>query len=238
MTATRPLPFTLSAGERMLVVAAHPDDETLGCGGTLARLADAGIEIAVLAVTASILRHGGSDPVRRRDELTAACDRLGVGAAHLAWPDITGNTDITQSGRRLVDLIEHDTEISLARFQPAAFLLPAAGAFHQDHDAVHLAAFAAARPRPGPAWLFPRIVAGYHGPEDQNWTRVPDRWPIQIDISDYWTTKEKALRCYPTQIPEDDHPRSIRNIEAIDRAAGGSIGVTYAEQFTLYRMAC
>jgi LmbE family N-acetylglucosaminyl deacetylase len=238
MTRTTAIPFALDRDARVLVVAAHPDDETLGCGGTIARLAAAGLEIAVLAVTVGPLRHGISDPTRRRGEFTDACAQLGVATAHLAWPDDTGDLDITHSGRRLVDLLEHDTAVSLVRFHPAAVLIPAAGAFHQDHHAVHLAAFAAARPRPTGGPPAPRVVAGYHGPEDVGWTRVQERWPIQVDISDHWTVKKKALRCYPSQIPDEGHPRAINHIEATDRAAGRPIGVAYAETFTLYRMVC
>jgi LmbE family N-acetylglucosaminyl deacetylase len=238
MTPASGPPFTLGRDDRVLVIATHPDDETLGCGGTIARLVDAGLEVAVLAVTVGPLNHGTSDPARRGAEFTDACTALGVAAGRMGWSDDTGDLDISRSGRRLVDLLEHDTDVSLARFQPAALLIPAAGAFHQDHDAVHLAAFAAARQRPRAAGPAPRVVVGYRGIEDVSWTRVQERWPIHVNVSDHWPVKEKALRCYTSQVPETGHPRAISHIRALDRAAGGLIGVDYAETFTIYRMAC
>ena len=78
---------------RVLVVAPHPDDETIGCGGTLALLADAGAEVRVVVVTDGEATAGSPHPptetaARRRGEAVAACAALGVGApVHLGLPD-------------------------------------------------------------------------------------------------------------------------------------------------------
>ncbi|MGH3869131.1 MAG: PIG-L deacetylase family protein [Pseudonocardiaceae bacterium] len=71
----------MTTGDRVLVVAAHPDDETLGAGGTIVRLAASGIEVHVLAV--GCCRHPSSDPVRRVREFDEACAVLGARSTQL-----------------------------------------------------------------------------------------------------------------------------------------------------------
>lgn len=234
--------FGLSSDERVLVIAPHPDDETLGCGGTIARLTAAGVTVAVLVATVGPIHHHNDgniiEPALREAEFTKACATLGVETAHIAWPDEPGDLDITTQQRRLVDLIDHDSDLSVVTFQPTVLFIPAAGAFHQDHDAVHRAAFAAARPRPANGPAAPRIVLGYRGGAETAWSRGAERWPLSVDTSRHWATKESALSCYSSQIPSEGHPRAISQICAIDRATGGAIGVEYAETFCPYRFVC
>ncbi|GIE89903.1 PIG-L deacetylase family protein [Actinoplanes regularis] len=227
----------LRPGDRVLVVAPHPDDETIGPGGTLARLAAIGVEVHVLCVT---VRRGAmygseSDPFIREQELAKACAALGVRNQAIAWIDETGRMDISTRQRELVDLIERHEEASLAAVDPVALIIPAAGGYHQDHQAVFRAGFAAARVHPAGLKPTPRIVLGYRGVEDR-WSAVDEPWWLHVDTSDYWPAKQEALRAYATQI-RSAGPRSIDQIERIDAATGAAIGTRYAESFVPYRLA-
>ncbi|WP_405676404.1 PIG-L family deacetylase [Streptomyces sp. NBC_00868] len=140
--------FGLNPGDSVLAVAPHPDDETLGAGGTIARLTAAGIAVHVLAVACVTQPRWGTptDSRLRREEFNAACDVLGVSGRAIAWSDDAPALDLASHSAELVRLIESGPELSLAALQPATLLIPAAGAVHQDHQVVHHAAYAAARP--------------------------------------------------------------------------------------------
>lgn len=228
--------FGLRTGQRALVVAAHPDDETLGCGGTIARLTAEGVAVHVLAVTVRAVSMRGtvSDPQVRVDEFSSACEALGVTSGAVAWIDETGELDIAARPRAVVDLIERHEHVSLTTVRPDALLIPAASGFHQDHHVVHQAAVAAARVHG--TQHTPRVVVGFRGVEDR-WSVRDEPWRVHVDISEYWPAKQRALTCYATQLRGNGHPRNVEHIRAVDAAAGGALGWRYGETFVPYRLA-
>lgn len=229
--------FGLPVGSRALVVAPHPDDEAIGLGGTVARLAAEGVEVHVLCVTvrATKMWGGTSEPSRRIQEFAKACAALGVTNSTIAWVDETGDLDICNKQRALVDLIEAHDEVSLRALDPALLLIPSEGGFHQDHQAVHRAAFAAARVHPAGLKPTPRIVLGYRGVEDR-WSARNEAWWVHVDTSAHWAAKEEALRAYGTQMRAAG-PRSIEQIRTIDAATGAAQAWRYGESFVPYRIA-
>jgi LmbE family N-acetylglucosaminyl deacetylase len=221
----------LNPGDSVLVVSPHLDDEALGAGGTIARLTASGVDVHVLAVACRT--HPGSDPGTRAAEFDEACTVLGVTSHHTAWVDTDAATNPAAHMAELVHLIEAGPRVSLRDLRPAALLIPAAGSFHQDHQAVHTAAIAAARP----SSHAPRIVLGYVGPEDAAWAQsgLPRR-PVAVDTSEVWEIKAKALSCYGSQLREAPHPRSLATIRALDTAAGSFVGTAMAELLAVYRL--
>ncbi|WP_331773296.1 PIG-L family deacetylase (plasmid) [Embleya sp. NBC_00888] len=225
--------FGLKPGDRVLVVSPHPDDETLGAGGTIARLTAVGVDVHVLAVTCRTEPRWGAttDSGLRREEFDAACDVLGVGGRSVACTDDTPELDLAD----LVRLVEAGPELSLAALEPAALFIPAAGAVHQDHRLVHRAGYAAARPS-GSLRPWPRMVLGFRGPEDHAWGAEAARSTVVVDITGTATVKDKALGCYARELREGDHPRSLERIRAIDTATAAGVGTGRAEAFVAYRM--
>lgn len=212
--------FGLEDASTALVLAPHPDDETLGAGGTIARLITEGIGVHVLVLSVP-------DQVDvRTKEFEAACRVLGVRDRLVSFHPLSDSRD-------LVTFLESGTALSLEHLSPDLLFLPDGESHHQDHRSTHQAALAAARPRPGGQ---PRIVVGYRGPDD-HWPipRGPAR--VSVDITSTRATKHTALRCYATQLYEPPHPRSLTRIQASETAAGSQVGTHAAEQFTLYRMA-
>ncbi|MEV7930421.1 PIG-L family deacetylase [Kitasatospora sp. NPDC088779] len=231
--------FNLAPGDRALVVATHPDDESLGLAGTIAKLTGHGVIVDVLAValTSGPMHGGHSDAAVRTREFTDACDALGVRARTIAWTDKPHAANPGAHLPDLVRLIEAGPTASLAATRPAVLFLPAAGAHHQDHQAVHTAALAAARPAPACRRHIPWSVVGYDGPEDRAYLAAHAHRPLIVDTSSQWPAKRKALECYATQLRPAPHPRSLDKIRAQDEAAGAAIGADLAERFALYRMA-
>ncbi|MGI5213822.1 PIG-L deacetylase family protein [Plantactinospora sp. CA-290183] len=224
-------------GDVVLVVAPHPDDETLGAGGTIAKLSAHGATVHVLAVTCrtNVTCLGGSDPGLRGKEFEVACDALGVVGRRLAWVDTDLAVHPHRHPRELVELIESGTDISIASVRPDVLLIPAGNGFHQDHHAVYRAGLAAAR-LGGTAQRAPRIVLGYSGPEEQ-WTGDFNRM-VFVDTSSTWDAKRRALSAYQSQLRPAPHPRSIEVISTLDEATGLRVGAPRAEAFVPYRMVC
>jgi LmbE family N-acetylglucosaminyl deacetylase len=164
------------AFKRVLALAAHPDDEVVGCGGLLALAADAGADVHVLFATDGEATIGAAlrpDEVarRRRAEAELSCRVLGAIPHFLGLPDgrLAEHADDLAAGVRR--LVEH--------LQPDVVLAPWELDGHRDHRAV----FAAV-----PAGL---EVWGY-----ETWTPLtPNR---VVDVSSVFTRKEQALACYET----------------------------------------
>ncbi|MDT0307647.1 PIG-L family deacetylase [Streptomyces sp. DSM 44917] len=228
----------LEPGDRVLAVATHPDDETLGAGGTLARLTGEGAEVHVLAVTCYPLPRWGTchDSARRRAQFDAACDVLGVAGRDIAWVDDHRARHLETHLPELIRLLEAGHELSLTALRPAALLIPADGAIHQEHRLVNRACYAAARPGGGTRHT-PRIVLGFDGPEDHAWGTRQRRGHALVDITATAETKDKALACYDGELRDETHPRSPGRIRAIDAALAATAGTGRAEAFTVYRMA-
>ncbi|RKS07037.1 LmbE family N-acetylglucosaminyl deacetylase [Nocardiopsis sp. Huas11] len=211
--------FGLPIGSRALIIAPHPDDETLGAGGTLARLAREGVQVHVLVLGAPCV-----DADLRAKEFDAAC-RVLRATDHLIASKVPADP------YDLVGFIESGTRMGLDRLAPELLLLPAAGSHHHDHRRGHEAALAAARPRTGA----PGIVLGYRGPDD-HWPEPVDPGRISVDTTRTRSVKYEALDCYASQLRPDPHPRSLPRIHAVESTAGARAGVDAAEQFCVYRM--
>lgn len=230
--------LVIGHGTRVLCVAPHPDDETLGCGGTLAKWAAAGAEVHVLAVTVGNLPQVGasSDRQTRAQEFSAACRVLGVADCEIAWADDARHMRLDQCPQyELVKLIEDDARLSLQRVRPQVLLMPFAGGHNQDHVAVHRACFTVARPHVRAQKPVPEFVLGYRIPEEA-WTASPEPAPVVVDTTETLETKQTAFRCYASQLRPDGHPRSLAQIRRTDEALGGQLGLGAAEAFVPYRV--
>lgn len=228
----------IAPGRRVLVIAAHPDDETLGCGGTIARLSRTGARVFVLAVVVGdMARVGGRSLVSERlDEFAKACELLGVEHGDVCWRDAERHMRLdTVPQVDLVRLIEVQAPLSLRSLRPDAVLMPAAGGTNQDHVAVHRAAYVAVRPHASALKPVPPVVLGYSIPEERAWSLHREPATIAVDISEDLGTKLAALESYRSQSQPSGHPRHAAHVEALDRMCGYDVGVGAAERFVPYR---
>jgi N-acetylglucosamine malate deacetylase 1 len=222
--------------ERVLVVAPHADDEVLGCGGLLARLADARGRAHVVFMSVDGFHHyglsSGTTFEERVKEIEAVARLL-----DFTWEIVYPNQDMiekldTVPKRDLVDRFEKIYN----EHKPELLLLPCFIDYDQDHRRTFETAFAAARPispRFG-KWLIPTVLAYEQNKLNFAWQDLP-KCPVYLDISGYIEKKIASIEAYATQLRPAPHVRSLEGVRALARIRGADIGVDYAEAFQVFR---
>jgi LmbE family N-acetylglucosaminyl deacetylase len=222
--------------ERVLVLSPHADDEVLGCGGLLARLAAAGTSVHVLYGAVDGFHHyghPGETTYRQRvEEIESVAVLLGF-----TWEVLYGGKGLieqldTVPKRDLVDAFEQ----AMIEHQPELLLVASGDDYDQDHVAMFDAAFAAARPIPARfgKWLVPHVLT-YEMTKIQWAARPLPRSTAYVDISQHLEAKLEGVRRYATQLRPDPHIRSLESVSALACVRGKEIGVPYAEAFGVLR---
>lgn len=174
---------------RIVVVAPHPDDETLSLGATLSDLAEQNVDITIVFIT-----HGGHGPesTPRRIEGDRATAALGTQISALWWDLPDGGLDAEQDelSRRLADLIDERTVV----------FAPVECDGHGDHDAAARAAEAAVRQRSAMLINYPIWLWHWATPTDMDWSRVRTLAPSLQGLA----AKKSAIDCYTSQLYADD----------------------------------
>ena len=211
---------------RVLVIAAHPDDELLGCGGTLALHARAGDEVtAVIACEGESLRYGPGG-AGQAEHMRRAARTLGlVESRPLGFPDQRLDT------QSLLDLIV-PLERAVRELRPAVVYCQFGGDANQDHERLFRAALVATRP------IEPCIEAVYafDTASSTEWgyprSFIPDTW---VDISTTLEQKIAAMACYESEVRPYPHPRSLDALRHRARAWGNQCCMDAAEVFMTVR---
>lgn len=224
---------------KVLVITPHADDETLGCGGTIARCVAEGAEVGVLLISTDTVEHYGREQTQveaatREREFNAAMDILGVQHTDVLFPESEVHMRLDMLARRdLVSALERQSPLSFDRFRPDLVFFPAPS-YNQDHAAVHEAVLTACRPHLPADKPFARVVLSYEQPQ-LAWSTSPFRPDIHIDISDYLDLKLRAYECYSSQHHPEPHHGSVANLERLARLRGSDVSVNSAEAFTCHR---
>lgn len=220
----------------VLVLAAHPDDEVLGCGGTIAKLADAGARVHI-AFFADGVYSRQADPLAQQAELLArrtaaqkACSILGTQSVSFGdFPDNQMDTvpllDIVQAVEKLVEIHCPDT-----------LFTHHAGDVNIDHRRLHEAVVAACRPQQGHPI---QTLLCFEVASSTEW-QLPGSGPVFapnwfVDISATLACKLAALEVYAAELRAWPHPRSLQGVEHLARWRGATVGVDAAEAFILGR---
>jgi N-acetylglucosamine malate deacetylase 1 len=218
--------------ERVLVVAAHPDDEVLGMGGTIAmHAAVVGDAVRIVCVTDGSSTQYPGDTARREqknDEAVRAAAALGVSDyVHLDFPDMR------------LDTIPHAELNAVVEEQVRDFRPGVVYTVHPDVNRDHREVFdsVAVATRPMPGQVVRRVLT--YGPTSSvEWTPAGVSWFIPnwfVDIGATIEAKLAAFACYETEERPPPHPRNERGIRAHAEHYGASAGCYYAEPFVLVR---
>lgn len=218
----------------VLVVAAHPDDEVLGCGGTIARHAAAGDRVTILILGEGVTsRDRKRNPTRRRRALASlrrSAQQAGrrLGAARVVQHRFPDNRF---DGVELLELVK-TVEAAAAEIKPAVVYTHHGGDLNLDHRLTHQAVLTAFRPLPGrPA---PTLYA-FPVPSSTEWGLAPFAPTVFVDIAATLPAKLRALACYPGETAPFPHPRSPEAIRAQAMVWGSASGLPAAEAFALVR---
>jgi N-acetylglucosamine malate deacetylase 1 len=216
---------------RVLVIAAHPDDEVLGMGGTIASYTSRGDTVRVLVVTdGSSSQYPGDEVIRaqKEEEALRAAAELGVeDYVHLDLPDMRLDTLAHVEVNRVVE--EH-----IGDLEPQ-IVFAAHPDVNRDHRVLFDSVAVATRPTPGQSV---RRLLTYAPTSSTEWTPAAVNWFVPnwfVDVTETLERKIAAFSHYETERRAYPHPRSERAIRAAASFHGSSCGCEYAEPFVLVR---
>jgi LmbE family N-acetylglucosaminyl deacetylase len=224
--------------KKIAVIAAHPDDEVLGCGGTIARRVRAGDEVVSLIIAEGVTsRDGARDSAIRASDISqmrgaAKAANLTLGVQTVEFGGLPDNRLDSMDLLDVVKLVEDFIE----RHKPRMVLTHAAVDLNIDHEIVSRAVSTACRPLPASqisSLLFFEI------PSSTEWQTNSAKgafWPNWYeDIGSTLDVKLEALHHYASEMRPWPHPRSYQAVEALARWRGASVGLAAAEAFALGR---
>lgn len=225
--------------ERILVIAAHPDDEVLGCGGTIARVAGFGAAVRVVFLAEGVTAR--FDPcdfvtpdVRQRSErrnrnALKALDILGVPADQVF---VHTRPCCRLDAVPLIDLTK-EVERHIAEFQPTRVFTHSTDDPNVDHGLAFRATLVAVRPLDGSPV---RAVYSYEVLSSTEWNTTSPFMPTAFfDIGGTIDRKLAALAAYEDEMRPAPHPRSPEVVRALAQFRGAQAGVGHAEGFALVR---
>jgi LmbE family N-acetylglucosaminyl deacetylase len=222
----------------VLVLAAHPDDEVLGVGGTIAWHVARGDRVhVVVAAEGATSRHVARDPLSQSGEIEALRQCARQAAAELGShpPRFLGLPDNRCDGVDLLDIVKAIEDV-IVECRPDTVYVHHAGDVNIDHRRLHDAALAACRPQPGHGV---RRLLSFETVSSTEWVpsgSLPPFLPtVFVDISRYWAAKLAALRAYESEMRPWPHPRSLAGVEHLGRWRGATAGLEMAEAFMLLR---
>lgn len=223
----------------VLVFAPHPDDEILGCGGTMARYIAEGHVVYVCIVTS------GFPPLYEKDYKTAKEN----GWPHVQYPDImkahkllgikeTFFLQFPTVQLETVPRYELNGKINelIQKIAPNIVFIPHFGDMQKDHALVSEAVMVAVRPKYKNTVQY---VYSYETLSETEWNIphasnafIPNTY---VDICNYLDKKTEAISCFRTQVGEFPNPRSEKAVEALARLRGTTMLSEAAEAFSLIR---
>lgn len=226
-----------ASARRVLVVGAHPDDEMLGCAGTLAHHSRRGDEVHILiageGATARDESRGEGIPPEVLALRRAAKEAARIVGAR--QPRFLGLPDERLDGMILLDLVKRLEEV-IEEVRPSVIYTHHGGDLNLDHRIIHQGVMTACRPMPGQVvrsiFTFETVSSTEWGSTATGEAFHPTRF---VDISAELDRKLEALACYSAEMRPFPHARSLEGIRALARLRGASVGMEAAEAFVVVR---
>jgi LmbE family N-acetylglucosaminyl deacetylase len=214
---------------KTLVIAPHPDDEVLGCGGTLLRRKARGAEVAWLIVT-SISEQAGC-PVERVQQREVEIDRV----AELFCFDQVFNLRVPTKQLDQLPMADLTAKVAavFASFLPDEVLVPNGSDIHSDHRVTFDVAASCCKWFRQPSV---RRVLAYETMSETDFSLVADSAfhpNCFVDISEFLERKLEILAVYSSEVGVFPFPRSIEAIRALAMVRGAASGFMAAEAFQI-----
>lgn len=215
----------------IIAVAAHGDDEIIGCSGTLAKHIAAGDQVHIIIMTNGVgARSHAEDAVRRRALMSEEAACL-LGVASLIQLDFPDNK---MDSCNLLAIVQ-SLEMRFSLIKPDIIYTHHVGDLNIDHEITHKAVMTASRPQPG---CSVKEIYTFEVQSSTEWglqgspAFIPSTY---VDIGEFMTVKQKLLTIYAPEMREPPHTRSIQNILRVNKVRGSSVGLAAAEAFMCVR---
>jgi len=217
---------------KVIIISAHPDDEILGCGGTLLKHKVNGDEIFWVIITNMLENYGFSQKQieTRQQEIETIKNMLEASSVYkLNYPsmDIDSNS-INKIIPQISDIFN--------QIQPEVIYLMNRSDAHSDHritfDAVMACTKSFRYPSIKKVLMYECISETEFAPALPEKVFIPNYF---VDISSFLEKKLAIMQIYESELGEHPFPRSLKNIEALATFRGASVGVEYAEAFQLLK---
>lgn len=219
------------AAQKALVIVAHPDDEVLGCGATIATLAAAGVEVnvAFLADGVGAREQRPQSLVARRAAASKACEILGVRQVYFG--------DAVDNQMDGVSLLTHVRVVEelLEKYTPDTVFTHHHGDVNVDHASCFKAVQTACRAQPDHVV---KSIFTVEVPSSTEWILVQEESFVPntfVCVEEHFDKKIAALEAYSIEMRPPPHPRSIEAVTALAIYRGASVGVPFAEAFCCKR---
>lgn len=212
----------------ILVIAPHPDDETLGCGGTLLNHVNSGDKLYWLIMTSMQKKLGFTKEQidLREKEIQNISKQYNFENFKIAPFDATGLDQIPFS--EIVSFISN----YISKIKPDIMYIPFQGDVHTDHKVVYKASISCAKTFKHPTIekvrVYETLSETDHNIDHSKETFSPNLW---VDISNTIKKKIEIMKIYKSEIHDFPHPRSEKNIIALANLRGSVCGCQYAESF-------
>lgn len=218
--------------KKIIVISAHPDDETLGAGGTILKHTSEGDDVYWLITTNIFEKQGFSKKLilSRQKEIEEVSKKLGIKKTFkLDYPTMT------LSSSSVIDMVPEISKI-FNEVQPETIYCLNRSDAHSDHritfDAVMACTKSFRYPFIKKVLMYECISETEFAPQLHEKIFLPNYF---VDISKYLEKKQEVMKIYNSELGEHPFPRSHKNIEALAIYRGASVGVDYAEAFQLIK---
>ncbi|MDM8542141.1 PIG-L deacetylase family protein [Desulfococcaceae bacterium HSG9] len=225
---------------KILVVAAHPDDEVLGCGGTVARMTREGHEVFIAVLGEGITSRFAERNTQERDLLKELHEKnreiaTMLGAKELFAYSLPDNSFDSVPLLKIVRI----TEELIGKIHPEVVYTHHGGDLNIDHAITFRAVMTATRPMKGcPV----RQIYTFEIPSSTEWAfgKFSDIFDPNtfVDISSTLDLKIQAMKQYESEVRQFPHPRSSKALQATAEKWGSVAGLEAAEAFQLIRKIC
>lgn len=213
---------------KILIIAPHPDDEVLGCGGTVAKHAKNGDEVYLCIVTKAYTPEWSEEFIKNRPkEIEKANKILGIKKTYfLDFPTVKLDTIPQKELNDAISKIVNEVNLDI-------FYIPHKGDLNKDHRLVFEASLVATR------LANPKVkrILSYETLSETEWGQpiepfIPN---VYVDISETFEKKIEAVKAYESELKQYPHPRSLEIVEALAKKRGSEVGVKFAEAFMLIK---
>ncbi len=217
---------------KILVISPHPDDETLGCGGTILKHKDIGDKIYWLIITNIDVKNGWDKDIikKRQKEIETVAEMYGFEKTFkLDYPTAKLDTIPIQ------EIIKSISEVIL-EIKPEIIYLPNRSDVHTDHQITFKAAYSCTKnfryPFIKKILMYETLSETEFAPALPENTFIPN---VFVDITNYFEKKLEIFKIYKLEVMTEPLPRSLKVIKALVKYRGSRIGKKYAEAFVLLK---